>query len=610
MANIDLQGKTPIPTSQLNGTDRVMIIDANNTAVEVTTLDSLEGAISPAVSINDVIGLTDALADKSNVGHTHLISEVTGLRSELDTKFDNTTAGISNNVIFLGNNSIDVNAVVNSAVEGITGVSPTDDRIPNSNNGQYLIGTTGVGYGQITGDVLKTNLTLNNVDNTRDVDKPISSSTQTALDGKVDDSQVLTNVPAGAVFTDTPSDLSSVRNTTAVAVANTYGNSALIAGASTSAAGVMTASDKVKLDSIESGADVTDTTNVWSSLGISTGGSTTNVLTERGVFTPITAGGIIETSTLIRTDRADVIYYPVANENTGTLYTDANSGDVVRQTRNSTVNTVVSGTGHTLNLLLDSQGGQNLVLDADPSIHPYTPVGHLDVVLSNPAIRYTLEFDVITETYPDGVDPFVDIGHVIDYNSITGALTLPTIYPAGTSFFITVRAESTNTPDQGVIVGFSGINITYVDTPTTFDAPSGGISFGNTSGDITSKTLDDYEEGTWTPTPQPGAVSDGVTLNIITSDYRRVGDAVFITIRMSVDANTSNQVAELIGLPYNPGPRAALNYFDDSGISDAHILVRGGSDDVNIYSGNSQVTWATISGHTNIVISGTYITDE
>jgi trimeric autotransporter adhesin len=44
---------------------------------------------------------------------------------------------------------------------------------------------------------------LDQVDNTSDANKPISSATQTALDAKVDDGQVLTDVPAGAVFTDT-----------------------------------------------------------------------------------------------------------------------------------------------------------------------------------------------------------------------------------------------------------------------------------------------------------------------------------------------------------------------------------------------------------------------
>lgn len=51
--------------------------------------------------------------------------------------------------------------------------------------------------------VTATQVGLGNVDNTSDANKPVSSATQTALDGKVDDAQVLTNVPAGAVFTDT-----------------------------------------------------------------------------------------------------------------------------------------------------------------------------------------------------------------------------------------------------------------------------------------------------------------------------------------------------------------------------------------------------------------------
>ena len=52
-------------------------------------------------------------------------------------------------------------------------------------------------------NVTKINVGLGNVDNTSDANKPVSTATQTALDNKVDDAQVLTNVPSGAVFTDT-----------------------------------------------------------------------------------------------------------------------------------------------------------------------------------------------------------------------------------------------------------------------------------------------------------------------------------------------------------------------------------------------------------------------
>lgn len=58
--------------------------------------------------------------------------------------------------------------------------------------------------------VTKAQVGLGNVDNTSDADKPISTATQTALDGKVDNSRVLTDVPANAVFTDTIYDDSDV----------------------------------------------------------------------------------------------------------------------------------------------------------------------------------------------------------------------------------------------------------------------------------------------------------------------------------------------------------------------------------------------------------------
>ena len=69
---------------------------------------------------------------------------------------------------------------------------------------------------------------------------------QTALDGKVDDSQVLTNVPSGAVFTDT--------NTT-----YSVGDGGLSQNNFTNA-------DHTKLNAIEASADVTDSTNVVAAL--------------------------------------------------------------------------------------------------------------------------------------------------------------------------------------------------------------------------------------------------------------------------------------------------------------------------------------------------------
>lgn len=73
--------------------------------------------------------------------------------------------------------------------------------------------------------VTKTHINLGNVDNTSDASKPISDATQTVLNGKVDNSRVLTDVPASAKFTDT-----------------TYGV------ATTSTNGLMSSTDKQNLD--------------------------------------------------------------------------------------------------------------------------------------------------------------------------------------------------------------------------------------------------------------------------------------------------------------------------------------------------------------------------
>lgn len=55
----------------------------------------------------------------------------------------------------------------------------------------------------------KSDVGLSNVDNTSDLNKPISSATQIALDNKADKSQVLTNVPINAKFTDTITTINS-----------------------------------------------------------------------------------------------------------------------------------------------------------------------------------------------------------------------------------------------------------------------------------------------------------------------------------------------------------------------------------------------------------------
>ena len=72
---------------------------------------------------------------------------------------------------------------------------------------------------------------------------------------------------------------------------------------------------------------------------------------------------------------------------------------------------------------------------------------------------------------------------------------------------------------------------------------SGGVVFGTTGGSVSSKTLDDYEEGTWTP-----AISGGVVTTDGGNTYTKVGRLVTILMRFTV--TTSSTFNIISGLPF------------------------------------------------------------
>ena len=249
--------------------DILHILDISSTddVDSQTTVDAIADWIIANKSvritgIDDVPGLRAALDGKADIVHTHTVAQVIGLQADLDNKTDISQAQIIGRNIILNGNSINVP----STIGGLQ-----DDRIPDTVVvGEYLqFGTTGGGINNITGDDLKGNLNINLVDNTTDLNKPISTATQVGLDNKVDDSVYQAGQTAQDETVNTLAGLVG-DNTTAIAL-----NTSKVSFDSTASN---------KLDGIESGADVTDTTNVWSSLGISGSGSTSQVLSQRGVF--------------------------------------------------------------------------------------------------------------------------------------------------------------------------------------------------------------------------------------------------------------------------------------------------------------------------------------
>lgn len=133
-----------------------------------------------------------------------------------------------------------------------------------------------------TGTVVltKADVGLSNVDDTSDLNKPISTAMISALAGKVDDAQVLTNVPAGALFTDTIYTHPSTHPASVIVqdLNNRFVTDAQIGGwdakASVSMAtqlanGLMSSVDKIKVDAI-TGTNTGDQTTVSGNAGSAT----------------------------------------------------------------------------------------------------------------------------------------------------------------------------------------------------------------------------------------------------------------------------------------------------------------------------------------------------
>ena len=254
--------------------DILHILDASATddVDSQTTVDAVADWIIANKSvritgIDDVPGLRAALDGKADIVHTHTVAQVIGLQADLDAKTDVTQAQIIGRNIVLNGKSINVP----STIGGLQ-----DDRIPNTVVvGEYLqFGTTTGGINNITGDTLKGDLNLNLVDNTADISKPVSTAQQSALDLKVDTTTYNTGQTAQDTnITTNATDIAT--NVSAIAL-----NTAKVSFDSASS---------TKLAGIEAGADVTDTANVWGSLGISGSGSTGQVLSQRGVFVDASA---------------------------------------------------------------------------------------------------------------------------------------------------------------------------------------------------------------------------------------------------------------------------------------------------------------------------------
>jgi len=149
--------------------------------------------------INKPISLSQQSALDTKVNNSQVLTNV-----PLNALFTDTTYTIGDGQLSEKNFTIslfdklnNITAIFTTALKGLYDTA-SEWVIANGTNVLNHLSSTSNPH-----SVTKSQVGLFNVNNTSDINKPVSTATQTSLDNKVNNSQVLTNVPVGAVFTDT-----------------------------------------------------------------------------------------------------------------------------------------------------------------------------------------------------------------------------------------------------------------------------------------------------------------------------------------------------------------------------------------------------------------------
>ena len=150
----------------------------------------------------------------------------------------------------------------------------------------------------------------------------------------------------------------------------------------------------------------------------------------------------------------------------------------------------------------------------------------------------------------------------------------------------------------------SGVNIAM--------ASGNGISFaatGDGSGTMSNELLDDYEEGTWTPTTPSGG---GGWASVSSAMYRKVGNIVFLSFYGGLASQSSTNALKIGGFPYAAAGSNHYSYL--YGRVEGYTANQGfwqagaGTDSATYFYNNNLVGYNNFSANDYVLLSGFYFT--
>jgi hypothetical protein len=152
--------------------------------------------------------------------------------------------------------------------------------------------------------------------------------------------------------------------------------------------------------------------------------------------------------------------------------------------------------------------------------------------------------------------------------------------------FLTNNTERMRINAGAPILCLSGGNTSATGTGIAFPATQSASSDAN--------TLDDYEEGTWTP-----SLGGNTTYSNQTGTYTKIGRQVTVKCRLAVTSIGTGSTRTISGLPFTPGENASSTapYFDTVSTNIVYLTFLTNSTTLDAYSATAAT--GTLTGAAN-----------
>lgn len=177
-------------------------------------------------------------------------------------------------------------------------------------------------------------------------------------------------------------------------------------------------------------------------------------------------------------------------------------------------------------------------------------------------------------------------------------------FAAITATSITVTTATVTTVNVASVVA-TNVTAATITCSTLIDNTGGQIKFPGTQVPSSNvNTLDDYEEGSWTPTDTSGA---GLSFVSASGTYIKIGKLVHVQAEVVYPATANGAGAFIGSLPFTAKtavPRASI-CIGFGGANINHMYVSNNTTEIGLFLNTTQCTNANVSGY-QIFFSGTY----